>query len=148
MGAFRRNKRPTRLQLSHYTRSRRASAGTVAVVREIGGRMTERQDCASAVRVKRRSKTGNDTSMTSNKQCAEKLLFSATDLAKLPGISRSSVWALHFSGRIPLPVRLGRRTFRRMEEIRRWVDADCPSRERWKTDKSPREGVLIILPTM
>jgi len=64
-------------------------------------------------------------------ETSDKLLLSATEAAAVLGISRSALYALHSSGRLPLPVKLGRRTLWRFEELRTWVLADCPSREKW-----------------
>jgi len=61
-----------------------------------------------------------------------KLLISATELADLLGVNKSTVWSWHSSGRIPLPVRLGGTTRWRTEEIRQWIDAGCPARARWE----------------
>jgi len=36
------------------------------------------------------------------------------------------------SGRVPSPVKLGRRALWRFDEIRQWVAAGCPPRSRWK----------------
>ena len=76
-----------------------------------------------------------DTISPVGRNVDEKLLLSAVELSKVLGISRTTVWSLHSSGLIPLPVRLGRRTLWRVEEIHRWVDAGCPSREKWETMK-------------
>ncbi len=60
------------------------------------------------------------------------LLLSAEDAADLLGIGRSHFYALHSSGRLgPQPVRLGRRTLWRADELRAWCEEDCPPRVRW-----------------
>jgi len=65
-------------------------------------------------------------------ETAEKLLLSAAETARLLCISRSAFYTLLSSGRIgPLPVRLGRSVRWRIDEIRDWVEAGCPSRDRW-----------------
>ena len=62
----------------------------------------------------------------------EILLLSATESADLLGIGRSHFYGLHSSGRLgPLPVRLGRRTLWRAEELAAWVAAGCPGRDVW-----------------
>lgn len=61
-----------------------------------------------------------------------RLLVGAADAAALCGVSRSTWWMFHSSGRVPAPIRLGRRTLWRADELRRWVDAGCPARERWE----------------
>jgi excisionase family DNA binding protein len=69
----------------------------------------------------------------------EKLLLSATEAAAVLGISRSALYALHSSGRLPLPVHLGRRTLWQFAELQAWVLADCPSREKWMQIKGLRQ---------
>ena len=61
----------------------------------------------------------------------EKILLSAVETAALLNISRTSLYALHSSGRLPLPVHLGRRTLWNFEELRAWTQAGCPAREKW-----------------
>lgn len=62
----------------------------------------------------------------------ECLAMPAAELAKQLGISLRHLHALNSSGRLPRPVRLGRSTRWRAEEIRRWLDAGCPARDRWE----------------
>jgi len=64
-------------------------------------------------------------------QNGEKLLLSASEAARLCGVSRSLWWGLHSAGKIPLPVKLSGRTLWRCDELRAWVAAGCPSRDRW-----------------
>ncbi len=61
----------------------------------------------------------------------EKLLLSDKEAAELLGIGRTLLWGLHSAGKIPLPVRLGRRTLWNVEELRNWTAAGCPARDRW-----------------
>lgn len=62
----------------------------------------------------------------------EALLLTAAQTAALLGISRASLWALHSSGRLPLPVKLGARLTRwRAGELRAWVQAGAPPRQKW-----------------
>ncbi len=63
------------------------------------------------------------------------LLVSASEAARLCGVSRTSWWALHSAGRVPLPVRLGRRTLWRVAELAEWVEAGCPPRRMWEARK-------------
>ena len=62
---------------------------------------------------------------------ASSLLVDAEDAAVLVNVSRSTWWKLHASGRCPAPVKLGRRTLWRREELGRWIEAGCPSRAQW-----------------
>ena len=61
----------------------------------------------------------------------EPLLLDADALARQLSVSRSGLYQWLASGRIPSPVKLGRRALWRVEEIRRWVNAGCPPRARW-----------------
>ncbi len=61
----------------------------------------------------------------------DSLLLSAGDAAELIGIGRTQFYELHSSGRLPLPLTLGKRKLWRAEELRLWVQADCPSAEKW-----------------
>ena len=63
------------------------------------------------------------------------LLLDARAAAKLCGISRSHFWAMHSAGKVPLPVRLGRRTLWRADELADWIEAGCPARDRWENVK-------------
>jgi predicted DNA-binding transcriptional regulator AlpA len=65
----------------------------------------------------------------------EKLLLSAVETAALLNISRTSLYALHSSGRLPLPVHLLRRTLWNFEELKAWTAAGCPARQKWEALK-------------
>ena len=58
-------------------------------------------------------------------------LIDAAAAARLCGVSKSGWWAFHAAGRCPLPVRLGRATRWRRDELSDWIDAGCPSRSKW-----------------
>lgn len=64
-------------------------------------------------------------------------LIDAQDVSLLLSVSERHVWSLHSAGRLPLPVRLGRTTRWRADELRAWLDAGCPERSRWEQQ---REG--------
>ena len=64
------------------------------------------------------------------------LLLTAEQAAGLVGVSRSHWWSLHSAGLVPLPVKLGRATRWRRDEIVEWVAAGCPPRHEW----NKREG--------
>lgn len=76
----------------------------------------------------------NDTeSVTPARQASEpSLLVSAVPLAALLELSRATVLKLHASGRLPSPVRLGRRVLWSRAEIAAWIEAGAPSRDRWQ----------------
>lgn len=60
------------------------------------------------------------------------LAISASDLATLLGISRRHLLALHSQGKIPSPVHLGRSVRWDVDEVRAWLAAGAPDRDRWK----------------
>lgn len=62
-----------------------------------------------------------------------RLLLSAQAVARLLDIARSTLYAWDQEGRIPRPVKIGSRVYWRTEEMRRWIDAGCPLREKWKS---------------
>jgi len=70
-------------------------------------------------------------------ETADKLLLSVSEAASVLGISRATLYALHSSGRLPLPVKLGRRTLWRFAELRAWLSARnpktglLPTRQQW-----------------
>jgi len=61
----------------------------------------------------------------------DKFLLSATDVAKLLNISRSTLYEFNNTGKVPSPVKLGGRTLWRRDELELWVKAGCPGREAW-----------------
>ena len=65
------------------------------------------------------------------------LLLGAEATAKSLGISRAGFYSLHSAGKVPAPRRLGRRVLWSVEEMRAWVNAGMPSREKWQI-KTPQ----------
>jgi len=65
-------------------------------------------------------------------------LLSSGRSALFLGISRTLFYSMHNSGRLgPLPVALGRRRLWRLKELRLWLDAECPVRQKWLNKKAP-----------
>lgn len=61
------------------------------------------------------------------------LLLSPRQVAQALGLSTSGFYQLRASGRFgPRPLRLGRSVRYRRDELAAWVDAGCPSLERWQ----------------
>jgi predicted DNA-binding transcriptional regulator AlpA len=60
-------------------------------------------------------------------------LLAAAEVAKILSCSPRHVWALNSSGRLPRPIRLGRVTRWRADEIRDWLAAGAPARDRWES---------------
>ena len=66
---------------------------------------------------------------------ADKELLTVKDVASMLSVSQRQVWKLHASGKIPAPVRLGRSVrWRAKDDIARWVQLGCPSRERFEAE--------------
>ena len=64
---------------------------------------------------------------------ATPLLLGADDAAKCLGIGRSLFLQLDDTGKIPQAIRLGeKRKLWNYNELRAWVDAKCPHRDRWQ----------------
>jgi len=59
------------------------------------------------------------------------LLLKAEEVGKLLGIHRASVWAKSEKGEIPSPVRFGRCTRWRRQEILDWIEVGCPTMKKW-----------------
>lgn len=77
-------------------------------------------------------------STTTQPQSVERIALPAADVAKLLGVSERHIWSLHSSGRLPRPLRLGRAVRWRVDELRAWVDAGCPARDRWEEIRQRR----------
>ncbi len=77
--------------------------------------------------------------MSNNNQseATERLALSAAAVARLLGISERHTWALNSSGRLPKPIRLGRAVRWPVDELRAWLAAGAPPRDRWE---AMREG--------
>lgn len=59
------------------------------------------------------------------------ILLSARQVAAALGIGLTLLYRLHSEGRLPLPIRLGRRTVWRASELTDWTCAGCPPRHLW-----------------
>ena len=68
------------------------------------------------------------------------LAVEATQAARLCGVSRATWYSLRKAGRVPKPIRLGRRVLWRIEELREWMAAGCPPMSRWEAVKNGRWG--------
>ncbi|HEV8062781.1 MAG TPA: hypothetical protein VGP68_23070, partial [Gemmataceae bacterium] len=65
---------------------------------------------------------------------------SADAAARMAGVSPSTWWRLHAGAKVPKPNRLGGRTFWRVDELRRWIEAGCPDRKVWEAREAARRG--------
>ena len=66
----------------------------------------------------------------------ECLAIPASEVAKLLNVSERHVWAMTSSGRLPRPIRLGRRVLWSRAEIAAWLEAGAPPRDRWDQIKA------------
>ena len=74
-----------------------------------------------------------------NETTPERLLLSARDLCHaLGGISVSTLYAWQSAGRLPGPLHVGGRTLWRADEIEQWIEAGCPSREKFEAGQGAR----------
>jgi prophage regulatory protein len=62
---------------------------------------------------------------------ATSLLLTAAQAAAMLGATARTWRTWHAAGRIPLPIRIGRKTYWRPNDLRAWVAAGCPDRETW-----------------
>ena len=64
------------------------------------------------------------------------LTANAKQVAVMLGVSVRQVWRLHTTGRLPKAVRLGNCVRWRRAEIEAFVEAGCPTREKWECLKA------------
>lgn len=60
------------------------------------------------------------------------MLLNASSAAAALGISRSYFFQLAAALKVPAPMKLGRRSLWRRDELEEWVRAGCPSRAKWE----------------
>lgn len=65
----------------------------------------------------------------------DRLVLAAPEVAELLGISERHLWSLHAAGRIPRPVALGRSRRWVIDEIREWLTAGSPARDKWEASR-------------
>ena len=66
---------------------------------------------------------------------SQPLAICAAELADLLGISKRHVATLKSSGRLPSPLKFGRRCVWVLSEIEAWLDAGAPARDQWEALK-------------
>ena len=54
-------------------------------------------------------------------------LVPASEVARLLGISKRTLWRLLCVGKLPAPVRLGNNVRWRLTEVEQWISRGCPS---------------------
>lgn len=65
-------------------------------------------------------------------QRQDRLLLTAVEAAVMCGKSLRTWRTWDSAGKIPRPVRIGRSTLWRVDELRKWVGAGCPRRGEWE----------------
>jgi predicted DNA-binding transcriptional regulator AlpA len=81
----------------------------------------------------------SSSSTSSRRELAPVLLVTAKVAAEMCGKSLRTWRAWDAAGRIPRPVKIGRSTLWRVDELRAWVADACPRREVWESrPKQPK----------
>jgi prophage regulatory protein len=62
-------------------------------------------------------------------------LVDAAGVAAMLGIGDRTVRRLDVEGRLPMPVKIGGSVRWRLSELRDWIDAGCPPRQKWESMK-------------
>jgi predicted DNA-binding transcriptional regulator AlpA len=76
-----------------------------------------------------------DLSNIASDQHPDQLLVTARQAAHMCGKSLRTWRTWDSTGWIPRPVRIGRSTLWRADELREWVAAGCPRRAEWEARK-------------
>ena len=63
------------------------------------------------------------------------LLIDIKSLATMLGRSSRSIYRDDAAGRMPRPIKLGGSKKWRQAEIREWIAAGCPNRQKWETSR-------------
>lgn len=76
-----------------------------------------------------------------NNIAVELLLVGITDTASMLSISRPMLYQMMSDGRFGLMgVRFGRKRLFSVEELRNWVQAECPTTEKWIKIRNARDA--------
>jgi len=70
----------------------------------------------------------------------QRLLWSAAELSQVLGVSVRTIRRLELQARLPRPLVIGRAVKWKADEIRRWVNARCPSRDEWELIERETNG--------
>ena len=65
-------------------------------------------------------------------ECPAALTLNAKQAAAMLNVSVRQLWRLNSTGRLPRPIRLGHCVRWRKAELEAFVEAGCPTRERWE----------------
>jgi len=72
-------------------------------------------------------------------QAPEVLAVDAKAAARMIGVSRALWYSMDSAAQIPAGVHLGRRRVWPLTELREWLAAGCPSRDRWQAIRGVRK---------
>jgi predicted DNA-binding transcriptional regulator AlpA len=81
-----------------------------------------------------------DKKASDPQNCSNALLVAAKQAATMCGKSLRTWRSWDSAGWIPRPVRIGRSTLWRVDELREWVAAGCPHRSEWEAHKPHQHG--------
>jgi predicted DNA-binding transcriptional regulator AlpA len=66
--------------------------------------------------------------------------MAAPEAAAFCGVSEATWWRQHSAGKVPAPVKIGRRTLWDRDELRAWLAAGCPDRKTWQARSAHRRN--------
>jgi len=64
------------------------------------------------------------------------LLIDTNATAKLLKVSSRTIFSMQTDGRMPKPIRIGSAVRWRYDEIKKWVEAGCPTQSEWSYESS------------
>jgi len=73
----------------------------------------------------------------------ESLVVRAKDLAVLLGVSLVHIRRMDSAGKLPKPIRLGDCVTWRVDEVKAWLEAGAPSRNKWLAIQSATKKVVL-----
>ena len=89
-----------------------------------------------------KSLTGCKMVMQDENKRQEAILLDAENAARLCGLSQSTWQRLSNAGRVPAPIKLGRRSLWSRVELESWAAMGCPNREQWNRMKTKGYDLL------
>ncbi|QQE10118.1 helix-turn-helix domain-containing protein [Planctomycetota bacterium] len=73
-------------------------------------------------------------------------LLNVDEVAEMLDIDRSTVYRHRRAGRLPLPIKIGKRVLWIGDEVKRWLEAGAPNLRRWgqMSQSKPWHGKMTI----
>jgi excisionase family DNA binding protein len=97
---------------------------------EVGVELTEK--------TRQKAKVVKEELLNSKHILDDRLLIDVDTVAHLLSVSSGTVYRLAYRGEMPPPVKMQGRMVRwRADELKAWVDADCPVVKTWRWPKPP-----------